>query len=351
MSILCKKMSASSINSFRSVGDACVIGRAALRSGPKMVRALSVWADAPQFETTCVVKLVRHAEELGEVSRSCRCQHPLLQPEGKQNSECGSQRNMWDEKSFPLTGGHIQRHHCVVFPGNLRCCATADAVQDIIRTVAVVHALHPEPDPQVFVMEHRSLHIHERIRNNTTKLVGDILLRLGAETARGTYERRSSTPALEEEIASQVSWTCDGISNFNAVSLASAPMLNTKSREGSKDKPVIVNEDAALFVQRRENRPSLRLFVLTLVLCGKIRRQLCHRVTDERRHLPAPILLERNFAGERVAMFILDKRHVLHKLLHRGLVKSGTTVHTLNIPFDRGLRVYKYEAPLDSGHG
>ena len=36
-----------------------------------MVRALSVWADALQFETTCVVRLVRHAEELGAVSRSC----------------------------------------------------------------------------------------------------------------------------------------------------------------------------------------------------------------------------------------------------------------------------------------
>ena len=96
---------------------------------------------------------------------------------------------MWDEKSFPLTGGHIQRHHCVVFPGNLRCCATADAVQDIIRTVAVVHALHPEPDPQVFLMEHRSLHVHKLIRNNTTKLVGDILLRLGAETREDIREK------------------------------------------------------------------------------------------------------------------------------------------------------------------
>ena len=35
----------------------------------------------------------------------------------------------------------------------------------------------------------------------------------------------------------------------------------------------------------------------------------------------------------------VDKSHVLHKLLHRGLVKSGNTVDTLNIPRDRGLRV------------
>ena len=36
-----------------------------------MVRVLSVWADALQFETTSVVRLIRHAEELGAVSRSC----------------------------------------------------------------------------------------------------------------------------------------------------------------------------------------------------------------------------------------------------------------------------------------
>ena len=38
-----------------------------------------------------------------------------------------------------------------------------------------------------------------------------------------------------------------------------------------------------------------------------------------------------------------DKGHFHHKLFHRGLGKSGNTVHTLNIPRDRGLRVYKYE--------
>ena len=42
-------------------------------------------------------------------------------------------------------------------------------------------------------------------------------------------------------------------------------------------------------------------------------------------------------------MFNVDKRDVLHKLLHRGLVKSGNTVHTLNIPRDRGLRVCGYK--------
>ena len=36
-----------------------------------MVRALSVWADAFQFETSRVVRLVRRAQELGAVSRSC----------------------------------------------------------------------------------------------------------------------------------------------------------------------------------------------------------------------------------------------------------------------------------------
>ena len=124
-------------------------------------------------------------------------------------------------------------------------------------------------------------------------------------------EKRRSTSALEEKIASQVSWTFDGISNFNAVSLASAAMLCTKSRECSKDKSIIVNEDAELLVQRRENHPSPRLFVLTLVLCEKIRRQLCHQGPDERRHLPAPVLLERNLAGERVEL----QHHCLIKML------------------------------------
>ena len=38
----------------------------------------------------------------------------------------------------------------------------------------------------------------------------------------------------------------------------------------------------------------------------------------------------------------VDKRHLLHKLLHRDLDKSGSTVHTLNIPRDRGLRVCRF---------
>ena len=46
----------------------------------------------------------------------------------------------------------------------------------------------------------------------------------------------------------------------------------------------------------------------------------------------------------------VDMRHVLHNLLHRELGKSGKTVHTLNIPSDRGLRVCR-QAPLESGHG
>ena len=74
------------------------------------------------------------------------------------------------------------------------------------------------------------------------------------------------------------------------------------ARECGKDKPIIVNEDADLLVQRRENCRILRLLVLTLVLCAEIRRQLCHQVPDERRHLPAPILLKRNLAGERVEL-------------------------------------------------
>ena len=41
----------------------------------------------------------------------------------------------------------------------------------------------------------------------------------------------------------------------------------------------------------------------------------------------------------------VDKRHVLHKLVHRGLGKSGNTVHTLYIPRDRGLRVFGYNPP------
>ena len=79
-------------------------------------------------------------------------------------------------------------------------------------------------------------------------------------------------------------------------------VVHQVARERNKDKLIIVNEDAELLVQRRENRPSLRLFVLTLVLCAEIRRQLCHQISDERRHLPAPVLLERNLARERVEL-------------------------------------------------
>ena len=67
-----------------------------------------------------------------------------------------------------------------MFLDNFCCCATADAVQEILRVV--VHELHPDCDPQVFLLEHKSFHIRERLRNKTTKLLGDILLRLGAET-------------------------------------------------------------------------------------------------------------------------------------------------------------------------
>ena len=65
-----------------------------------MVKALSVWADALQFETTCVVRLVRHAEELGAVSRSCGANILFCGLREKQNSERGSRRNMWDEKIY-----------------------------------------------------------------------------------------------------------------------------------------------------------------------------------------------------------------------------------------------------------
>ena len=39
----------------------------------------------------------------------------------------------------------------------------------------------------------------------------------------------------------------------------------------------------------------------------------------------------------------VDKRHVLHKLLRRGLGKSGNTIHTLDIARDRGPRVCSYK--------
>ena len=97
-----------------------------------------------------------------------------------------------------------------------------------------------------------------------------------ARTCIGIFafiERRRSSTALEEKIASQVSWTFDGISTRCPWHLlrCCTPRL---ARECSKDKPIIVNEDAELLVQRRENRPSLRIFVLANVLWAEIRRQL-----------------------------------------------------------------------------
>ena len=91
-----------------------------------------------------------------------------------------------------------------MFPDNLSCCATADALQDIIHVVAVVNALHPERDPHT--AEHQSFHIHERLRNNTTNLLADSL------EIFTLIERKRSTPALEGKCAPQVSWTSDGTS-------------------------------------------------------------------------------------------------------------------------------------------
>ena len=62
----------------------------------------------------------------------------------------------------------------------------------------LIHALHTERDPQVFLLEHKSFNIHERLRNNTTKLLGDILLRLGAETREDMH--RDLHPHREKAI-------------------------------------------------------------------------------------------------------------------------------------------------------
>ena len=176
--------------------------------------------------------------------------------------------------------GPIQLHHC--------------GVQDIIRFVAVVHALHPECDPQVFLLEHKSFHIHERLRNNTTKLLGVILLRLGAETREDMH--RDLHPHREKAIhasfgrKSCVASVLDARRNFKfqrGVFGICCDVVHQVARESSENKPIIVNADPELLVQRRENRPSLRLFVLTLALCKKIRRQLCHQVPDERRQVGA----------------------------------------------------------------
>ena len=115
--------------------------------------------------------------------------------------------------------GPFRLHHCAVFPDNLCCCATGDAVQNIIHAVAFLHALHPERDSPVFLLEHKSFHIHGRLRNNTTKLLGDILLRLGTETWEDMFRDLHPYRHL------------DCITNFNAKSVVSATMLYTKSRE------------------------------------------------------------------------------------------------------------------------
>ena len=62
----------------------------------------------------------------------------------------------------------------------------------------LIHALHTERDPQVFLLEHKSFNIHERLRNNTTKLLRDILLRLGAETREDMH--RDLHPHREKAI-------------------------------------------------------------------------------------------------------------------------------------------------------
>ena len=79
VNILCMKFSVSSFPISRSVGDASasVFGRTALWSAKKkLVRALSVWADALLFVTTCVVRLVRprmNSARSPEVAVSTSC--------------------------------------------------------------------------------------------------------------------------------------------------------------------------------------------------------------------------------------------------------------------------------------
>ena len=154
-----------------------------------------------------------------------------------------------------------------MFLDNLCCCAKADAVQHIIRVVGVVHALHPERDPQVFLLEHKRFNIRGRLRNNTTELLGEHFFSDSAQRRARTciviftlIERRRSTPALEEKIASQVSWTFDGDFQISTRCLwqSAAIFLHQVARECSKDKPIIVDEDAELLVQRGENhtKPS-----------------------------------------------------------------------------------------------
>ena len=151
---------------------------------------------------------------------------------------------MWGEKSisinevFDFLCGHIQLHHCAVFLDNFCCCATPDAVQDIIRVVAVVHALHPERDPQVSLCcdtrVPTSTNVSETITPNFLETLFSDSAQRRARTCIVIFtliDRKRSTPAWEAKIASQMSWKFDGISNFNAVFLASAAMLYTKSRE------------------------------------------------------------------------------------------------------------------------
>ena len=181
-----------------------------------------------------------------------------------------------------------------------------DAVQDIIHVVAVAHAV--QRDPHFFLLE-QSFNIHERLRYNTTKLLGDVLLRLGTETREDmhrdlhTHREKAIHASFGKENC--VASVLDVRRNFKlqrGVFGICCDVAHQVARECSEGKPIIVDEDAELLAQRKENRPSLRLLILTLVQCTEIRRQLCHQVPDERRRTPTPILLERSLARKRVEL-------------------------------------------------
>ena len=68
VSILCKENVCLQHKQLQKCWRRLRVRQSCFEVGQKMVRALSVRADAFQFETTCVVRLVRRAEELGAVS-------------------------------------------------------------------------------------------------------------------------------------------------------------------------------------------------------------------------------------------------------------------------------------------
>ena len=183
-----------------------------------MVRALSVWADALQYETLCVVRLVRRADELGVVSGSC----------GANILFSSLSKNRTTNVRFIETCGMIKVYR---WPKCLKlfCCAGISSYIIVQRSLITFAAARRRTLFKIsFTLSLSSMHsiqseihksfcwntrvststnVSETVQPNFLETVFSNSAQRHARTCNVIFaliERRRSTPALENNIASQV---------------------------------------------------------------------------------------------------------------------------------------------------